>query len=61
LTQNLCVLRPYANERVLEGFTEAENYFSITKEESDALMTKTVVTQDSNCYIFILTIIYGVD
>ena len=61
MSQNLCVLRPCANETVLEGFIEVEDDLDITKDESDGLMTKMIVTQKPKCYIFILTVIYGVD
>ena len=55
------MLRPYANKTVLERFIKVEDGMDITKEESDGLTTKMVVTQKSKRYIFILTIICGVD
>lgn len=59
LSQNLCVLRPYANETVLEGFIKVEDYLDITKEDSGGPMTKMIVTKNSKCYIFTITVVYS--
>lgn len=61
MSQNLCVLRPYANKTVMEGFIEIEHGLDITKEESDDLMTKVIVTQTPKCCIIILILVYDVD
>lgn len=45
----------------MEGFIETEHGLDITKEESDDLMTKVIVTQTPKCYIIILTLVSGVD
>lgn len=45
----------------MEGFIEIEHGLDITKEESDDLMTKVIVTQTPKCCMIILILVYDVD